>query len=386
MPSLCVSRHNDCEASPDDQALINRCRLQLFEAGADPSLYQEENPGHFSFIRLALEVGTTVLTTSQIWKSLLIEMKESIKMLLDHGLHYVQTASTVKAQLWLKTHLESYIWVVGSIALLLRRQGKNGLPIQQLEGCLHRVILGSYESDEDGLREALIILIRAGADVYAKDRFGRSVSYMACCTGPEWRLISMNSPAGWRLQDNDLRLRDIWTEALSACGFDAEEVMSTSMCLEELSDSDNDSMSDQHVESDSAESDCSENVVNNSTSLISEIDNDNDSMSDQHEESDFAESDCSENVVNNPTSLISEIGSPENHYNDTFWQTDSTLEAAAQIDAVRQTDSAFANQYEQSLSEGDAQINTPWQTDSTFADQYDLSLLEGDAQIWGNWD
>lgn len=320
-------------------------------------------------------------------------MKESIKMLLDYGFHYVQTDSTTEAELWLKEHLYLQKWTVGTISLLLRRQGKNGLPIQKLEGCLHSAILGSGCSDLDGRREALIVLIRAGTDVDAKDHLGRSVSYIACCKETKWM------DHAWSQRDNhDLRLREIWTEALSACGFDAEEVISTSMCLEELSDSDNDSMSD------------------------------------QHEESDSAESDCSENIVNNPTSPISEIGSPENHYNDTFWQTDSTLEAAAQIDAVRQTDSAFANQYEQSLleggvqidtfqqtnyvipnqyepslleggahigtfwqpayiipnqfeqslSEGDAQVNTPWQTDSTFANQYDLSLLEGDAQIWGN--
>ena len=161
---------------------------------------------------------------------LLIEMKESLQMLLDYSLLFVQAESTMEADLWLKRLLAECWWTVGMIALLLRRQGTGGLPIQDLNECLHKAIHGSYQADQDGIREALILLIRAGADVYATDSPGCSVSYIACRAETEWKTNSTLDGIVNR-NNNDLQLRKIWTEALNACGYDAEEVISTTMDL-----------------------------------------------------------------------------------------------------------------------------------------------------------
>ena len=157
------------------------------------------------------------------------------------------------------------------------------------------------------MTEALILLIREGADVYAKDHSERSVSDVACCTETEWRDGSELTPGRYKKRVNhNLRLKEIWTEALSACGYDAEEVISTSMRVEELSDSGSNSISDQYDESDPDGSYCSE-----------------------------------EDIVN-PTRLVCEICGPDCHCKDDgmFRQTDSTLQT----------------QYERSLLEGDAQV------------------------------
>ena len=168
-------------------------------------------------------------------------------------------------------------------------------------------IHGSFYEDSDGLIEALILLIREGADVYAKDASERSVSDIACCTETEWH--DLTGRYNTRV-NHDLRLKEIWTEALSACRYNAEEVISTSMRVEELSDSDSNS--------------------------------DSNSTSEQYDDSDQDGSDCSEDDIVNPTGLICEICGPECNCKDDGM--------------FRQNNSTLHSQYERSLLEGDAQI------------------------------
>lgn len=245
-------------------------------------------------------------------------------MLLDYGLPFVQADSTIEADLWLREILEHGRWTVEMIALLLRRQGKGGLPIQNLNGCLHKALCGSYYADPDELKEALILLIRAGADVYARDSSGCSVSHIACHAKTTWQNSNSTRVQGrltYVLQsNNDLRLRKIWTEALSACGHEAEEFISATMHLEGWSDGDDDSISDHQEMSDLEESD--------------------------PEEFDPEESDCSEDVVSSPTRSMCGICKAGGYceHNNLFCQREFT----------------FSNQYERSLLEGDALI---WRTD-----------------------
>ena len=121
-----------------------------------------------------------------------------------------------------------------SIWLLIRRGAEPGLYEQPWGGCLPLAIRGSEMESPEGLRDALILLITNGADVYAKDRCGRSVADIACNTKTKWGYDDR-----WHLNGN-LRLRDIWTEALAACGYDPKEVIDRSLEVEEVSDSDDD--------------------------------------------------------------------------------------------------------------------------------------------------
>ena len=166
------------------------------------------------------------------------EVKETIRLILDHGFHFIELDGDLTPDTWLQEILRWKNWHLESIALLLRRQGKGGLPIQHLNGCLHLAILGSPYADLDEMKAALILLIRGGADVYARDHCEHSVSDIACSKETNFR----HAPKQNR-SNHDLTLREVWTEALSACGYDAEEVISTCTRIEELPDNDDESTS-----------------------------------------------------------------------------------------------------------------------------------------------
>lgn len=187
------------------------------------------------------------------------KVKETIRLILDHGFHFVELDGGFTPDTWLQGKLRWGGWHLKSIALLLRRQGKGGLPIQHLNGCLHSAILGSQYVDLDEMKAALILLIRGGADVYARDYRGHSVSDIAC--SKETRYQHAPAHIGY---NHDLLLREIWTEALSACGYDAEEVISAGMRMEELPDDDDESTSAQHEEYNCTGCDDSEEEYTNS--------------------------------------------------------------------------------------------------------------------------
>lgn len=82
-------------------------------------------------------------------------------------------------------------------------------------------------------QEALICLINAGADVFAVDKAGYSVSALACY--PKVRsLIDPWTRLTQPFNENP-ELRTEWVHALEACGYDAEEVIAASVNEEELS-------------------------------------------------------------------------------------------------------------------------------------------------------
>ena len=172
---------------------------------------------------------------------------------------------------------------------------------------------------EHELTEALTLLVKGGADVYARDHLGRTVSEIACCRKSKWYDGSwIDFKTCRRTVNRDLRLKEIWMDALSVCGYDPEEVISASVRVEELSDSDIDSSSDLDEEISSSASDCSEG--------------DNDTTSDQERESDVSADDVD---------------------NDS---TDGESDVSADDVIARQPDAILPHHYESLLLEGDAEI------------------------------
>ncbi len=163
-----------------------------------------------------------------------MEVKETLQILLDHGNEFINTQCELPFSSFLPHLLKSRMWTVESIRLLIRRGADPGLYVQSWGGCLPLAIYGSSEESPKGLRDALILLITNGADFYAKNRFGRSVTDIACNANTEWW-----HNGRWHLND-DLRLKDIWREALAACGYDVDEVIYRTLQVAELSDSDGD--------------------------------------------------------------------------------------------------------------------------------------------------
>ena len=98
------------------------------------------------------------------------------------------------------------------IRLLLSRQGQAGLPTQNLHGSLLSAICGSYFVDADDMKEVLVLLVKAGANIHDK-LYGMTVSDFACERRAAYALVT-----GYQCS-RDLRLRRIWSDALSACGY-----------------------------------------------------------------------------------------------------------------------------------------------------------------------
>lgn len=121
-----------------------------------------------------------------------------------------------------------------SIRLLISRGADPGQYVLHWDGCLPLAIRGSAMESPKGLRDALILLIMNGADVYARNSDGRSATDIANDVNAKWWCDDE-----WHL-NSDLRLKDIWTEALAACGYDPEGVIYRNLQAVELSDSDDD--------------------------------------------------------------------------------------------------------------------------------------------------
>ena len=162
--------------------------------------------------------------------SLLTKAKESLRLLLDHGGAYIETEDIIGPHRWVEKHLRWGNWTAESVAFLLDRSENRKLPYQNLTGCLFLAIRGSYFVNALGIRDVIVRLIKAGADVYGRDERDHTVSDVVCdpdimwWDSVEWRLNGI-----WLDRDNyDLRLKRIWLEALSECGMDAEKVFADS--------------------------------------------------------------------------------------------------------------------------------------------------------------
>ena len=119
-------------------------------------------------------------------------------------------------------------WTLSSIELLLRNGCKASHPNAEGTCILHFILKGSFEATMDDMEEALCLLIRVGAGIYEEHFKDRMPSHIACdrCS----RYGSLNGQEGQFGQTNhDLRLLQIWKDALRACGYDAEEVIKRSV-------------------------------------------------------------------------------------------------------------------------------------------------------------
>ena len=182
-----------------------------------------------------------------------MEVKETLQIILDHGSEFINTDCTIPFGSFLPTLLHSRRWTLESIRLLIRRGGDPGQYVPPWGGCLPLAIYGSCMESPEGLRDALILLITNGADVYAKDRFGLSVTDIATDAKTKWWYDDKLHLNG------DLRLRGIWGEALAASGYDADEVIYRTLQMAELSDADS------KMDEDEDDYDTSEDEDNDST-------------------------------------------------------------------------------------------------------------------------
>ena len=152
-----------------------------------------------------------------------MEVKETLQILLDHGGEFINTDCETPFDSFLPHLLDCQKWTVESIRLLIRRGANPGLDVQPWGSCLPLAIYGSSEESREGIRDALILLINNGADVYAKNKFGHSATDIA------YKARTKSVYNGEWYKFDSWTMRDMWREVLAACGYDAEEVVRRSL-------------------------------------------------------------------------------------------------------------------------------------------------------------
>ena len=173
--------------------------------------------------------------------------KDLVLLLCKHGREFVINDRKIGPNRLVYRYLRSLRWTAEGVAPLLRMYP------QDLNGCLHIALRGSEREQSEGLTKVLILLIEFGADIYARNIQGKSYSERGCDKRTTW--LEGSKDGYFRFPGTSfnylLRLKEIWAEALSTCGYNAEEVIASSLRLEELSDREIDSIQDQDEDNNS---------------------------------------------------------------------------------------------------------------------------------------
>ena len=272
-----------------------------------------------------------------------MEVKETLQILLDHGNDFINMDCNIPFGSFLPTMLDSKKWTVESIRLLIRRGAEPGRYVQPWGGCLPLAIYGSSEETPEGLRDALILLITNGADVYAKHRSGRSVTDIAYNA----RTTFSHNGYGSHLND-DLRLKDIWTDALAVCGYDVEEVICKSLQAAEVYEIYNNMNEDEDAYDTSED----EDEDNDSDANLDEDEDDYDIREDEDEDNDSTHED---------NEYVTQIEGPE--------LPQDTLNNAFICTTCR-------------LNKGSINDQPTQQTWPDAGGYFDWSLLEDDTNVW----
>jgi hypothetical protein len=207
----------DCKLQLSGNYRSDECMKACLEAGADPTLPENFGCQQFPFHLRQSEVSCDL---------------RSIRVLLDHGREWLDIDSETHADNLLVHLLLRKRWKLNTLRLLVER----GFFFRKLErtggfSVLHHVLLGSQGATLEEIQQALCILIDAGANVHALDEEGLTVSGAACQKN-RWYTLSGRFP--FRpvqldlppvLPNADLKLREIWRNALIICGRDADVIL-----------------------------------------------------------------------------------------------------------------------------------------------------------------
>ena len=173
-----------------------------------------------------------------------------------------------------------------------------------------------------------------GANVYARNSSGRSFAEIV----NDARIKGNNYFYRDSLND-DLRLKDIWTEALAACGYDPEEVNDRNLQVVELSDSDDDMDGDED-EYDSEDED---------------EDEDEDDISEAEDEDNVITHQDDEDITRSQGPELS-LHSPNNSIIHETW---SHRKESTDDEPPKQTGPAVQSQFDWSTLEDDTNV---WRT------------------------
>ncbi|KAK9772528.1 putative Kinetochore-associated protein MTW1 [Seiridium cardinale] len=192
-------------------ALNTECYKLLLDAGADPN-------------------DETTHSASPFFQSL-VDGQECVsalmQLMLDRGNYFVNPSTKTEQDMTPLLYMcdefghdncqDNMTTFITTVSLLLSRGASISETDADKRTCLHLCLesitcLWKYQ----GQQEVLIFLIKSGADVLAKDRFGVTVSHSAV-----WN-VSTDYYA-WREPIGSYTC-DLWDSALSACGYDMTTV------------------------------------------------------------------------------------------------------------------------------------------------------------------
>ena len=115
--------------------------------------------------------------------------------------------------------LDSQRWHIDMVVLLLEKGARAGDLYRNGRSVLHYAIKGSRAATLEDVQQVLCLLLREGANPYVRNKENVSVSHIACDGN------SFFESDGNVHSNNDSRLCEIWTSALSKAGYNAEEVI-----------------------------------------------------------------------------------------------------------------------------------------------------------------
>lgn len=159
--------------------------------------------------------------------------QDSLKPLFYHCREFIENTNLIARDRLLFRMLQVCGWTSENVSLMLLHN-----PTQNLDGCLHLALWGSYFGKSLRVK-ALILLIKAGADVYAENQHGFTVSEYACMSRKQFN----DAPNDSLMHHSSIcfsGLRKGWIKALTACGYDAEEVISRSVRIDKIAEVDSD--------------------------------------------------------------------------------------------------------------------------------------------------
>ena len=164
--------------------------------------------------------------------------QDSLKPLFYHCREFIENTNLIARDRLLFRMLQKDGWNLDNVSFILRSHENYNIPAQNLDGCLHIAYRSTLSVDYIRV-DLLILLIKAGADVYAENRHGFTVSEYACMSRKQFN----DAPNDCLMDYSRIHfsgLRNGWIKALTACGYDADEVISRSVRVDKISEVDSD--------------------------------------------------------------------------------------------------------------------------------------------------
>ena len=164
---------------------------------------------------------------------MLIATQESLSQLLHQSREFLDVNSTESVYAP-PLGVQLYIgeWQAGTVKLLLS-QGASATYVDKGATYLHLAIKGSCAASLEEIEQVLCMLLERNANPLAENGIGVTVSHIACCRNSSFGCKSFLNEKRCTYREgyhnSRLNLRGIWASALTKAGYNAEQVIESSV-------------------------------------------------------------------------------------------------------------------------------------------------------------